>query len=57
MASAQPRFSFGYWKIRGLAAAARMLLWYIGQKDFEDNQYETVRPVGQAGERRRFRFE
>jgi len=38
------RFSLGYWKIRGLAAAARMLLWYIGEKDFEDVRYE----VGEA---------
>eukprot|EP01147_Barroeca_monosierra_P006811 gene6811-385_t len=34
-----PRFTHGYWSIRGLAASTRMLLWACDQKDFVDIKY------------------
>ncbi|EGD80643.1 hypothetical protein PTSG_01231 [Salpingoeca rosetta] len=31
-----PRFTMGYWGIRGLGASPRMMLWACGEKDFEN---------------------
>mmetsp|Transcript_13136 Transcript_13136/g.24207 ORF Transcript_13136/g.24207 Transcript_13136/m.24207 type:complete len:235 (-) Transcript_13136:118-822(-) len=38
-------FEIGYWKIRGLAAAMRMMLEYSG-KEYKDNQYEAFAKEG-----------
>jgi len=38
--SSKPRFTLGYWKIRGLAQPARLILAYGGQSNFEDVTYE-----------------
>eukprot|EP00730_Choanoeca_flexa_P012380 TRINITY_DN4114_c0_g1_i1.p1 TRINITY_DN4114_c0_g1~~TRINITY_DN4114_c0_g1_i1.p1 ORF type:complete len:231 (+),score=64.25 TRINITY_DN4114_c0_g1_i1:66-758(+) len=35
-----PRFTYAYWDIRGLAAGTRMLLWYCGDRDFNDKRYK-----------------
>eukprot|EP00052_Salpingoeca_macrocollata_P016188 m.129746 g.129746 ORF g.129746 m.129746 type:complete len:342 (+) comp19957_c0_seq3:1398-2423(+) len=36
---AEPRFTLGYWKIRGLASSCRLALWLAGYRDFEDRVY------------------
>lgn len=43
MSEEKPRFTLGYWSIRGLAQSCRIALWYIGQKDFENKEYATIK--------------